>query len=213
MKENINHHQQNRSCTGSKRCLLTVENGHHEFADLMVYPLQTLDRLQVQVRRVCRLADCGVAYVALKSNGEYDSPRRQVGTAPSQDLICKIAEYYFQKDNQPLSFPALLNKCTQVDSNHYWGEYPVTFFQLVSVVGSIGLPLQGEISPYRHIALFVPLLDALFEKTVITTVELLQLLILTEATRRFQEIEPVAKGEIINELKQFIDGMLSKFER
>ncbi|WIM82951.1 hypothetical protein [Gallibacterium anatis] len=61
--------------------------------------------------------------------------------------------------------------------------------------------------------MFVPLLDALFEKTVITTVELLQLLILTEATRRFQEIEPVAKGEIINELKQFIDGMLSKFEK
>lgn len=53
------HHQNNHSSADNKGCLLNEQNGHYEFSDLTVYPVQALDRLQVQARRVDQLVRNG----------------------------------------------------------------------------------------------------------------------------------------------------------
>ncbi|POY46798.1 Uncharacterised protein [Avibacterium paragallinarum] len=199
------HHQQTHSYADNNRCLLTFSHGRYEFADLAVYPVLALDLLQVQARRVDRLVGIGATDLTSPLNGEDETQNPQAEIISVQALIGKVAECYFQKADPLASLQGNSCKNIPTSSSRCRGEYPVAFFPLVSVVGSLGLPLQGEISPYRHIALFVPLLDALNVKTTNVIVELLQLLILTEAAQRFQVIKKPRRQELLVRLRGIIE--------
>lgn len=201
------HHQNNHSSADNKGCLLNEQNGRYEFSDLTVYPVQALDRLQVQARRVDQLVRNGYSCSIQPLNGEFQKQNQQHEKDSWQSLICIVAELYYQKDAMNEDLSANTGKNTQSSNKRYLDEPRLFFPDLVSAVCSVGLPLLGEISPYRQVALFAPLVDALDEVTTNLVSELIRLLILTKGTKQYQVVH-ISEATLQNRLTKLIDSFL-----
>ncbi|OZN49974.1 hypothetical protein [Gallibacterium anatis] len=171
-----------------------------------VYPLLALNELQGQARQVDRLVYASPVREAGEWSGEGAKPRQQAETDLSLNLIRIIGEAFYQKN---LVRP---NASENPSAQHKNADMPVyrnvPFSLVLRLSHHLGLPLDGEISRYRQMAFFAPVVDALDEKTMDVVVELIQLLILTAAVKRFQVVMPIPNAVIRNEITAIVEDVL-----
>lgn len=154
---------------------------------LKVYPLLTLDRLKLQAERVARLVYVSLDRAACESDHAETKPRPQAETN-YLNLIRKIGEAFYQLDD---GIPIAEAIKAMPDKNRARPIYQnVSFFEVLCLLRSFGLPLDGEISFYRHFAFFAPTLDALAEKSEKLLGELLTLLVLIKLAQHYQDFNP-----------------------
>lgn len=153
-----------------------------------VYPLLTLSQLQRQARQVERLVYASAGREAGELFGEGAKPRQQAETDLSLNLIRTIGEAFYQKN---LAQP---NASESPSVQHKNADMPVyrnvPFSLVLRLSHHLGLPLDGEISCYRQMAFFAPVLDALAEKSEILLGELLTLLMLIKLAQHYQDFYP-----------------------
>lgn len=171
-----------------------------------VYPLLTLSQLQRQAQQVDRLVYANAGREAGELSGEGAKPRQQAETDLSLNLIRIIGEAFYQKN---LAQP---NASENPSAQHKNADMPVyrnvPFSLVLRLSHHLGLPLDGEISCYRQMAFFAPVVDALDEKTMDVAVELIQLLILTAAVKRFQVVMPIPNAVIRNKIVAIVEDVL-----
>lgn len=175
-----------------------------------VYPLLALNELQGQARQVDRLVYARLEREVGELSCEDAKPRQQAETDLSLNLVRTIGEAFYGKNLAQPNAPE--NPSAQQKNADMPVYRNVPFSLVLRLTHHLGLPLSGEISRYRQMAFFAPVLDALDEKAMDVAVELIQLLILTTATRNFQEIKPVSKEFIRNEIAGFIELVLSRLD-
>ena len=171
-----------------------------------VYPLLALNELQGQARQVDRLVYASPVREAGELSGEGAKPRQQVETDLSLNLIRTIGEAFYQKN---LAQPNASENPSAQHKNADMSVYRNVPFSLVLHLSHhLGLPLDGEISCYRQMAFFAPVVDALDEKAIDVAVELIQLLILTAAVKRFQVVMPIPNAVIRNKIAAIVEDVL-----
>ncbi|KGQ50096.1 hypothetical protein IO46_09870 [Gallibacterium anatis] len=153
-----------------------------------VYPLLTLSQLQRQAQQVEQLVYANAGREAGELSGEGAKPRQQAETDLSLNLIRTIGEAFYQKN---LAQP---NASENPSAQHKNADMPVyrnvPFSLVLRLSHHLGLPLDGEISCYRQMAFFAPVLDALAEKSEILLGELLTLLMLIKLAQHYQDFYP-----------------------
>lgn len=175
-----------------------------------VYPLLALNELQGQARQVERLVYVRHDREVDELSSEGAKPHQQVQKDLSLNLVRIIGEAFYGKSLVQSNAPV------HPSSHQKNADMPVyknvPFSLVLRLSHHLGLPLDGEISHYRQMAFFAPVLDALDEKAMEVAVELIQLLILTTATRNFQMIKPISNATIRNEISAFIESVLSRLD-